>query len=323
MLKTGGFDISCQYHLNPFVDWFYLPKSPSRTAMVAFVHDVRPHEARVPNTLEHVFLKGTYRAADELVVYHVSLKSSLVEEFGLNAKNIHVLRHPLHPPAPGLRPSVVDGPLRVLFFGTFRANKGLEVLIRAAASLRHQSGITFHVAGRGNHDLESLVARASAELPNLTCEIGYVDRQRREQLFRTSHLVVLPYTTMESQSGVLATAYSNALPLVVSDVGALGKTVSEDGTGLVIPPGDPASLCEAISRVAHRPDLIPQFSDAIHAAASMYSHETVGRALRDVFESAAERRQRRLQGLTAQKNRLGRAHRDELLGRTLEHEHAD
>ena len=289
LLRSRAFDVSCQHHLNSFTDWFYLRRAPERTALVSFVHDVIPHEPRVPRSIDHALHKHTYRAAGELVVYHRSLKSQLIEDFGVEEAEFHVIKHPLRPPPPGLRPPETSGEMRLLYFGVFRANKGLDTLIDAARLLRDDRKVMLRIAGRGNANLEYLVRSAADELPNVTCEIAYVPKDSMERLFRESHVAVLPYSSMASQSGVLAAAYSNALPVIVTDVGALGETVREDGTGVVVPPNDPAALAASISSIASTPSRIHQFSEAIHAVAPDYSHERVGMSLRAVFDHAVTR----------------------------------
>ena len=70
------------------------------------------------------------------------------------------------------------------------------------------------------------------------CEVGYATAERKGELYASADLVVLPYTTFASQSAVLQDAYAHRVPLVVSDVGALGETVRGDHTGWVVAPGE-------------------------------------------------------------------------------------
>src|SRR5260370_17767143 len=62
-------------------------------------------------------------------------------------------------------------------------------------------------------------------------------------------MVVLPYSEA-SQSGVMAIANSFAAPVIVTDVGELGRSVEHDRTGLVVPARDEKSLASAIIRLA-------------------------------------------------------------------------
>lgn len=288
LLTSRQFDVTCLHHLNRFSDWYYLDRIPKRIARVSFVHDVHAHEPRVPALLEYALHKRTYDGAGEIIVYHECLRQILRRDFAIPSDRVHVLRHPLRPPTPGCCPPKFADRLCALFFGTFRANKGLECLLAAASILRKEP-IAIHIAGQGRTDLEALVAQAARELPNVTCEIGRVSNERMKELLSKSHLVVLPYTRMSSQSGVLADAYSYALPLIVTDVGALGHTVREDNTGMVVPPGSPSELAAALRSLAAEPVLIHGFSKAIHVAAGEYSYDKVGARLRCILERAVLR----------------------------------
>jgi glycosyltransferase involved in cell wall biosynthesis len=74
-----------------------------------------------------------------------------------------------------------------------------------------------------------------------------VPEARKHELFRACDLVVLPYETFASQSGVLHDAYAHRRPVVVTDVGALGASVRADRSGWVVAPRAPAALATAIA----------------------------------------------------------------------------
>ena len=83
--------------------------------------------------------------------------------------------------------------------------------------------------------------------PRVTAEIGYVSPARATELYCSSSLVVLPYVWFAAQSGVLREAYAFGVPVVVTDVGALGQAVREEGTGWVVAPDDPLARSRTAS----------------------------------------------------------------------------
>ena len=105
------------------------------------------------------------------------------------------------------------------------------------------------IAGAGDADVEAQVAKLAIGDPRVVAEIGYAPLARKRELFRAADAVVLPYTSFASQSGVLHDAYGHGLPVVVSDVGALGPTVAEDRSGIAVRPGDHERLGWAIQEV--------------------------------------------------------------------------
>jgi glycosyltransferase involved in cell wall biosynthesis len=245
------------------------------------VHDVVPHVPRLGAGAEHRVLQRLYSRADALVVHHDELTDRLVRDFGLSGDRIHVVPHQVFPvgDVPANPP---PGAPTVLFFGALRPNKGLQVLAAAIEHLRDDD-IRVVIAGRGDASLHALATELAATDPRVTAEIGFATLERKRQLFAEASVVVMPYTAFASQSGVLHDAYGHARPVVVSDVGALGDTVREDGTGLVVPPNDPAALAEAI-----RASLDPTTWE-VHAAAERRisvdrSPVATGTRLRKVYD---------------------------------------
>src|SRR5205085_173798 len=107
------------------------------------------------------------------------------------------------------------------------------------------------------------------------------------ELFRQASVVVLPYTSFASQSGVLHDAYAQGRPVIVTDVGALGETVREDGTGVVIPSGDAATLAQSIERILSDSTRLAQYAERTLAIRQARSPGELGPVLRLVYEAVA------------------------------------
>src|SRR4051794_7692167 len=104
----------CHIHyLNRFTDPFKLRRM--RMPVVLSVHDVLPHDSRLPLWLEHALLSSSYKSASALVVHHQRLRDLLVEQFGLDPASIHVLPHQVFDYGPRTLPPPTGR--RVLFFG--------------------------------------------------------------------------------------------------------------------------------------------------------------------------------------------------------------
>ncbi len=284
-VTSTSFDVAHLIYLNPFTDAFDLRGLARRVPLVSSVHDVVPHQSRVPALVERGLLQAQYRHAGILVAHHDSVRRRLVAEFDVDPDRVVVVPLPISVEVPAPRP--VDAPPTVLFFGTFRRNKGVDVLLAAIESLRGEVDARFHFAGRGFPEVESEVSQAAAHDDRITTEIGYATADRKRELYSQADLVVLPYTSFASQSAVLQDAYSFHVPLVVSDVGALGETVRDDGTGWVVTPGDVEGLASTL--LAAIRDDEGRAAAAVEAArvASERTPARVGTALRNVYERAA------------------------------------
>jgi glycosyltransferase involved in cell wall biosynthesis len=222
-----------------------------------------------------------YTRADALVVHHAALSERLMQKFGVPEERIHVVPHqvfpvgqvPDHPP---------DDPPTVLFFGAFRPNKGLSTLADAMQRLETDD-IRLVIAGRGEASLERLVTDLAQRDSRVHVEVGFATLERKRELFSEASLVVMPYTSFSSQSGVLHDAYGHCRPVVVTDVGALGETVREDATGLVVSPQDPGALADAI-RTALQPSIWEAHAAAERRIRTERSPTAVGRRLREVYD---------------------------------------
>lgn len=281
-VRATDYDV-CHVHLpNRFTDAWALRSLRRRLPLVLSIHDVLPHQSRLPAVLETALLTAIYRIPTALVVHHQHLRDLLVTRFRIPSERIVVIPHPIRPfrgdehLGGGERPTV-------LFFGTLRRNKGIPVLLEAIRRLPGR-GMRFHFAGRGAPELEELVREAAGESDQISAEIGFVSDARRDALYARADLVVLPYTSFTSQSGVLADAYAWGVPVVVSDVGALGHTVRADRTGWVVPPGDAVSLAETVARALADDQHRRRIRDRMRSLEEARSEHAIGARYRDLYE---------------------------------------
>lgn len=275
---AGRPDVCHLHYLNRFTDWLLPRRRDSR--LVVSVHDVTPHASRLPRPVERALLETTYRRADALIVHHARLRRELMATFDVDERRVHVIPHQVFA-YDGVEPVPLPGHPCVLFFGALRPNKGIDVLLQALPGI--PDGITVRVAGRGEAAIEARLRRAAAADPRLHVEIDHVPIARKIELFRRATVVILPYTSFASQSGVLHDAYAQGRPVIVTDVGALGETVREDGTGLVVSPGDATALARSIeSYLSDRTMLIRHAGQAL-TVRNERSPEKVGLRLRELY----------------------------------------
>lgn len=256
LVRSGRFDLLHLHTYNPLTDWAAIPLLRRRSrVLVQSVHNVRPHDSVVPQRIETQLLRIGYRSCTAIFVAHDLLARSLIEDFAVPADRVFVVPFALSVDLLEVRrPHATEGPVRYLFFGTLRNNKGVEVLIDAldllaSADPRPDREYRVHFAGRGEARLEDRVRDLARRDPRVTIEIGFIAAERRAELYRDADCVLLPYTDLNAQSGVLHDAYASRLPVIASDVRALGAKVRADGTGWVVAASDPAALARAISEV--------------------------------------------------------------------------
>jgi glycosyltransferase involved in cell wall biosynthesis len=287
--RSRHFDLCHIHFLNYFTDGASLGEIGRHASLVSNVHDVLPHHRRMWPALERRLLAAQYRRAGSLIVAHQSLRDQLLAEFDVAAERVTIIPLPI-PDVPDIvEPEERDpeATLRVLFFGTLRRNKGIDVLLDAIKRMDTLDDVRFRIAGRGASDVEQAIHAAERRDSRIEAEIGVVSDERKDELFRSATLVVLPYTTFTSQSGVLGDAYAYRLPVVVTDVGALGATVDEDRSGWVVPPKDASALATALEAALSDGRARVRAAVAARRVAADRSYESVGRQIRDLYERIA------------------------------------
>ena len=179
----------------------------------------------------------------------------------------------------------VDRPV-VLFFGLLRPYKGLDTLLEAWRNVR---GDALWIVGRSLIDVEALRAQAP---PGVRFVTRFVADAELPAFFRRADAVVLPYSRTErfDQSGVLATALAFAKPTVLSDVGGFGE-VAAQGAAVLVPPGDPGALADAVNGLLSDPDRrLALARAAAAAAAGPYSWAEAARKTLELYRGLTYRR---------------------------------
>ncbi len=140
---------------------------------------------------------------------------------------------------------------RLLFVGRLDYKKGVPTLLDALKKL-HEKHLpaTLTIVG-GGPDRKSFEKQASRlGLQEAVTFEGYVkDHQRLREIYRAHDLFVLPSLT-EGAPKVVIEAYAQGLPVVASNAGGIPDMVSEKN-GILVEPGDPDALAEAIQRILH------------------------------------------------------------------------
>jgi glycosyltransferase involved in cell wall biosynthesis len=134
------------------------------------------------------------------------------------------------------------GPVRVLFVGGDLARKGGLLLIEAVRRLRGAGmAIEADLVTRDAVEADAGIAVHHGLGPNSP---GLIELYHRADVF------CLP-TLGECLPMVLSEAGAVGLPLVSTDVGAIGEIVRPERTGLLVPPADPDALAAALGRLAN------------------------------------------------------------------------
>ncbi|WP_210529334.1 glycosyltransferase family 4 protein [Rubellimicrobium arenae] len=223
--------------------------------IVTTVHDVEVHPGdRDTKSLPSWSTQLAVRQSDAIVVHGEGLRRHAAKRFGRPMDDIHVLSHPAIgryvelARSEGLEPRADDGSFTLLMFGRIFAYKGLDLLLRAEAALGGRvPGLRVVVAGRGDDPwaLRDLMGDPG----RYDIRSRFIEDREVAELFLNASAVALPYAEA-SQSGVLNLAAAFGRPVIATDVGEIGATVQAHRVGLVVPPGSPQAMADAIARLA-------------------------------------------------------------------------
>jgi glycogen synthase len=200
------------------------------------------------------------------VVPSAFLRDKLMRNEGLPSRQSVVLRWPL-PPAVGRATSPARGAARasrLLFVGSLAPEKGAPVLIEAfRGACGRRPDLTLTVVGdAGRASVRAL--RASAEgLPvRFRGQLAH-DAVVRE--YADHDVLVFPSVWDEPFALVPLEAAAMGLAVIATTAGGTPEAFTDGRTALLVPPGDPAALGDAILRLADEPQLARALADASQA----------------------------------------------------------
>ncbi len=267
---------------------------------VALVH---AHEAHAAHwALAHRLLRGTpylitrrvdervrnsafnrllYRQAAAVAAVSSPIAVTLQGQFGREVFTVHDAASPgaANPQeAERIRARLGGDPLIVQVGALVDRHKGQSTLIEAVRQLGGRLRVQVALLGSGE-DEEELRARAR-DLPNVSF-LGFVPGVA-DYLAAAS---ALAYPSRhEGLGSTLLEAMAAGCPVVASAVGGIPDLVTDGVSGLLVPPGDPAALAQALQRLLTDPALREQVIRGGQAVAATHRPEDMARAYLSIYQ---------------------------------------
>src|ERR671915_800796 len=133
---------------------------------------------------------------------------------------------------------------RFVFAGRQEPRKGLQVLLRAWPDVHRRTGARLRVAGADPLAVRLLLARLHVPEDGIDV-LGFLSQDELTRELSTAKALVAPSLGGESFGLVLTRAFACATPVVASDIPGY-RDVMEPAAGVVVPPGDPQALADAL-----------------------------------------------------------------------------
>jgi glycosyltransferase involved in cell wall biosynthesis len=201
-----------------------------------------------------------------------------------------------HPDGAGREGPGAPGPTRAgspvaAYAGHLYPWKGVDVFVRALALVPGVEGLIV-----GGHPAESDLARVRALVDELRLAgrvtiTGLVPPGEVAGRLEAATILVLPNT-----ASALSERYTSPLklfeylalgrPIVASDLPAIREVLTDGQTALLVPPGDPAALAAALSRLAAEPATADSIAQRARDLAHEYTWDARARRLEAVLEAA-------------------------------------
>jgi len=210
------------------------------------------------------------------------------EKISVIFNGVEAVQEDFSNPGPDLRQELALGDGPVLFFiGRLVREKGVHLLLEAMSWLSPEfPDVRLVVAGKGPYldELRDLAGRLwIAEKVRF---IGFVDDERRNQLFRLADVAVFP--SLYEPFGIVALeAMAHGTPLLVADTGGLREIVRHGENGAMMYAGNVESLVNQLRWLLNDPDRRRQLAErAKEEVQSRYDWAQLARQTAEQYRQA-------------------------------------
>ncbi len=240
--------------------------------------------------------KRVARQIPRILTVSSSSKRDIVEQYGLAPQQLQVVPIGVDDNHFRPHPEIARVPGRIMTTASADVPfKGLLPLVEAVAKVRTETPEA-HLVVVGRLRSESPVAAAIERLglsDAVRFESGVSD-ERMVELYAEANVAVVP-SLYEGFSLPAVESMACGVPLIATTGGALPEVVGEDGvTGLLVPPGDPSALADAIRRVLAAPDLAGRLAaNGRRRVLERFTWRACASATADIYRWVIEERARR------------------------------
>lgn len=179
----------------------------------------------------------------------VACNTDVAQDIRALGSQIHLLPHGVDLQRFIPRATKTNGTLRLLAVGRLVEKKGFHFLIAALAGLKTPFTLTIVGEGPERERLRQLILLSNLE--NRVVFRGPLTHSELPEMYAEADVVVVPSICDRSGDrdglpNVVLEAMASGRAVVASDVGAIASAMVDGENGLLVPPGDPVALGQAI-----------------------------------------------------------------------------
>ncbi len=278
-LRTGGYDV---VHIHepvaPLGGW--ITTELTRLPLVGTFHSYS--ESRVSNGLAN--LMGARRVLNRL---HVRIAVS--EAAAWTGRRFFGGYYRVIPNGVQVDPEVLARAghkppadhLRIVFVGQAVERKGLPLLLRSFEALRDHIPTELTVIGPTAEELAPLMLDERG-----VRVLGKVDDARKREELERADVLCAPSLRGESFGMVLTEAFAAGTPVVASDIAGYRDVVRDGVDGVLVSPGDPQELAEALRDLWDEPERRATMARAAAADVERFAWPRVAAEVMGAYEDA-------------------------------------
>lgn len=207
----------------------------------------------------HLATRVMYNKAARLVPVSEILEQGIVQRWGIDPKKVNVIPNGADidkfiyangATGTQLRHQIGDGPV-IIFVGSFEPWHGVDLLLDAFASLvssKPEARLVLVGDGRLRSEMESRVA--SLDLRDRVIFTGMIDHSEVASLLKTADIAVIYHRGTKAETALsplkLFEYMAAGKAIVAPAVSNIERLLTHRVTGLLIPPGNPEALANAL-----------------------------------------------------------------------------
>lgn len=216
-----------------------------RKKMVLTVHDPFPHSGEMSVRKENQRLRA-FRKVRKFILLNARQRRKFVKNYKIE-KPVLVNRLGVYDALNAFDDVHVEEGGYILHFGRISPYKGIEYLCEAMEKVHEKNpSLKCIIAGSGVMYFDH---RKYLDKPYMKFMNRYIGTEELASLISGALFCVCPYTDA-TQSGVISSAFALCKPVLATDVGALGESVSNGYTGRLIAAKDASLLADTILEMA-------------------------------------------------------------------------
>ncbi len=259
---------------------------PRRPALVYTEHNRWPSyrpATRVANRATFGFDDATIAVSEDVRTSIAARLRGRVEVVVHGVDRARVLAVAVERDAVRRELGIADGEVLAVTVANLRAQKNYPGLLEAARLVRDRGlAVRFVAAGQGPLEADVQARHAALGLGDDFRLLGYRDDATRliaaaDCFVLASHHEGLPVSVME--------ALVAGVPVVAPAVGGLPEAVTSGDDGLLVAPGDPAALADAIGCIATDAALRDRLARGARVAGERFASEHAVRRIEEIYRS--------------------------------------